>query len=151
MVDNPGGNMDTYARDVVAPDLDLAGVQPGTDLDAEGVERVSERSGAPDRPAWPVERRQDAVPRQLHQPPTAPLDDRPAHRVMGIEKGTPATIAEQRRVLGRADDVSEQDGRQSAVSLGDGCATRQEALNRTNGTRIVGKTARMSMRLICFR
>ena len=35
MVDNPGGNMDTYARDVVAPDLDLARVNTRSQLQPE--------------------------------------------------------------------------------------------------------------------
>jgi hypothetical protein len=63
MVKHASRDMDTYAPDVVPADLDLAGMQPGADLDAKRAERVSQCGSTSDRPAWPVERRQNTVPR----------------------------------------------------------------------------------------
>jgi hypothetical protein len=53
--------VDSDATDVALAQFDLADVQPGPNRQADAGQLVPE-SGAADRPARPIEGRQDAVP-----------------------------------------------------------------------------------------
>src|SRR5215216_7759996 len=58
---HPGRDVYGDAADVAAAQLDLAGVQPRSDLDADASQLISEGGRAADRPSGSVEGRQDAV------------------------------------------------------------------------------------------
>ena len=58
---HPSRDVDRDAADVAVSKLDLAGVQPGSDLDADAAQLVSERGRAADAPSGAVEGGQDAI------------------------------------------------------------------------------------------
>src|SRR6266536_6113102 len=55
------GDVDGDAADVVTAQLDLAGVEPATYMDADGADRVADGTGAAHRPSGAVEGRQEPV------------------------------------------------------------------------------------------
>jgi hypothetical protein len=57
--------VDGDAADILAAQLDLAGVRPGADLDPEGLDRVAQRLRAVERSRRGVERAQGAVAHEL--------------------------------------------------------------------------------------
>src|SRR4029450_8596132 len=59
------GDVDGDAADVVAVQLDLAGVEPDPHVDADGADRVADGAGAAHRSSPPGEGRQEARARAL--------------------------------------------------------------------------------------
>ena len=74
---HPGRDVHRDAADVAVTQLDLAGVQPRPELDADAGQLVPERGCAVDRPSGTVEGGQDPVAGGLDQP-AAELLDQPA-------------------------------------------------------------------------
>jgi hypothetical protein len=70
------------AADVVAANLALAGVQPGTHLDAERLHRVADRHRATDRSLRTVEHRDETVAGGVDLAASKPSELRPDDRVV---------------------------------------------------------------------
>src|SRR5215208_1916249 len=112
---HPGRDMHADAADVVAPELDLAGVDPGPDLDPAVPQPVTEAGGAADPAAGPVEQGQDAVAGRLDQPALELADQLLGEPVVEVEQLAPAAVADPPGELGRPDDIGEQDGGQGPL------------------------------------
>jgi hypothetical protein len=71
---DPSGDVDRDPAHIVAAQVDLAGVEPGSDLDSARSQLRPQRQGAADAPTGPVEDGQHAVAGALDQPPTLLVD-----------------------------------------------------------------------------
>src|SRR5262249_9813903 len=111
-------DVDGEPGDLVARELDLAGVEPGANVKTERVDAVAHRARAADRAGGAVERGENPVARgvDLAAPEAAELA--PEDRVVPLEEIPPAAIAQGRGLLGGADDVGEEDRGEDAVRLG---------------------------------
>ena len=94
---DPRADVHGDTADVVAANLALAGVQPGTYLDAERLHRVANRHGAADRSLRPVERRQEAITRRVHLATPKASQLRPHDGVVRIEQRMPVAVADLSR------------------------------------------------------
>src|SRR5690606_2740790 len=89
-----GRDVDGDAADVVAGDGDLAGVEPGAQLEAERARLLAQRDRAADRARRTVEGGEKAVARVLHLA-AAEACERAARRVaVPIKQGAPSAVAE---------------------------------------------------------
>jgi hypothetical protein len=113
--------------------LHLAGVQAGSDADADPGELVAERSRALDGPSGPVEGGQDPITGGLDQPAAELLDQPAGQLVMDVQQLPPAPVAQCSGPLGRADDIGEQHRRQHAGRFGDPADAGQELLDMVQG------------------
>jgi hypothetical protein len=100
--------VDADAADVVAPELDLAGVDAGPDLDPAVPQPVAQAGGAADPPAGPVEQGQDAVAGRLDQPALELADLLPGEPVVQVQQLSPAPVADPPGELGGPDDVGQR-------------------------------------------
>src|SRR6266478_6681471 len=91
-VHHAGGNVHPDARHVLAPELYLAGMESGADLDAERLHAGRDRLGATDGARRAVEGGQDAVAGVLHQPPTIPLQLSTDEGVVLVEEIFPPPV-----------------------------------------------------------
>ena len=80
---DPRRDMDGDPGDVVADELDLAGVQPGPDLEPLRRDRVADDERGPDRARRPVEGGQEPVTGRLDLAATEPLEGEPDRRDRG--------------------------------------------------------------------
>ena len=96
--------------DVLAPALDLSGVEPGPDWQPERREGVAQELRALHAARGPIEGREHAVARLLHHPAAKPVDASLRFRVVAVEEPAPLLITEPGRRLRRVDDVGEQHG-----------------------------------------
>jgi hypothetical protein len=77
------------AADVIAADLALPGVPPGTHLNPQRVHRVADRHGAADRSLRAVEHRKEAVSRGVHLAAAEANKLRPDDGVVRIKQRMP--------------------------------------------------------------
>ena len=101
--------------DVIAADLDLAGVQPSAHLDAQRGHRVTNRHGAADRSLGTVEHRQEAITRSVHLTTPKARELRPDNGVVRIKQRMPVPVAHLCRPTRRVHDVGEQRRRQHPI------------------------------------
>ena len=126
------------ARHVVPPPLDLSRVHADADVDAELAQGVADRDRTLHGPGRAVEDREHPVARPLDQAPAEAGQlavDRP---VVLLEAGRPGPVAERGGLLGRADDVGEEDRGQEAVAGGHLPGARQELLYLPGDVRSAG-------------
>src|SRR5207253_1434677 len=95
--------------------LDLAGVETGTDAEAERCNSVPDPTGAVDRAGRPVERGERSVTRRFDEPAAEALDVRTEELVMRLADELPRGVTQGRGALGGADDVGEENGREHTV------------------------------------
>ena len=112
--------MDADAGHVVPCALDLAGVEAGTDVHADGADPLLDRSGAVDRSRRSVEGGQGAVARGLDHPAPMPLDLVRGGVVMAGEELRSNLVA-QPTACRRVADVGEEDRREEPVGAHRGC------------------------------
>ena len=112
---DPLGDVHRDPGHVVVAKLDLPDVNSGPDVQAELVERIPDGQSALEGPGRGIEGCEGAVAGALHQPPGEAPDLAFGHLVVLIESLFPGPVPEQRRVLGRTDNVSEQYGGQRPV------------------------------------
>src|SRR5207342_337326 len=101
--------------DVAVEELQLAGVEPGADLEVQTADGVGDRARAVNRACWSVEGRQRAV--------AGPGDHRsPEALDLPVEGGVeiaphfpPAPVAQLSGTPGRAHHVREQDGGEDPI------------------------------------
>ena len=92
---HPRGDVHTDAAHVArisVSQLDLAGVEPGAELDPQRSYVVGERARAADRPRQAIEGGQDAVAGGLDQPATKGLDPAASRLVVQLQQFPPALI-----------------------------------------------------------
>jgi hypothetical protein len=110
-------DVDGEPGDLVACELALAGVQPGSHLEAELGDGGPDRRGAADGADRPVEAGEEAVAGRIHLNPAEARKLPADGSVVLVQKLAPAAVAKLRHHLGRADDVREQYGRQHPIGL----------------------------------
>ena len=86
--------MHSDAAHVVVCDLHFAGMHADTDLKADVRDGFTDRLGAADRPAGPVEGREKAVAQRLHLMATKPRQLVANGPVVGIQEVAPSLVAE---------------------------------------------------------
>src|SRR6185369_1355382 len=97
------------AADVATPELDLARVQTGADLEPERVDGGTDRQRAPDGAGRTVEGGEHAVTRHLDLGPAMAHELATHDVVVPIEEHAPGLVALPARPRGRSDDVREED------------------------------------------
>ena len=104
---HPRGDVHAHAANVAhiaVPQLDLADVQPGADLDPHPVQVLTQRGRAADRPRGAVEGGQDPVAGGLDQPSMKRLDPAGSRLVVDLEQLPPPLVAQVPGALGGADN-----------------------------------------------
>src|SRR5690242_5528490 len=104
-------------------------MQSRPDVDPERADAVADDGRTVDRARGTVESREEAVPDgpDLATPVACELATDEA--MVRVEKGPPVTVAARRRLLGRADDVGEEDGREHPIASRSEPDARQELLD----------------------
>ena len=100
--------MDGHPGQPVPEQLALAGVDPGAQLDAEPGGGDAQLLGADDRRRRGVERHQEAVAAIGQHPAAGLVDGLVDDLVVALEQLSPPRVTEPGEVLGRADDVGDQ-------------------------------------------
>src|SRR5580704_10949923 len=104
--------MDSHPGNVVAPDLDLAGVNPDPYVEVERSKGVSDRLGTFDGAPGAVEGGHEAIADGVDFT-AAEAPDLSTHAlVMAVKEISPSAIAQPGRPVRGTHDVSEQDCRQ---------------------------------------
>jgi hypothetical protein len=99
--------VDGHASDVIATNLDLAGMQPSSYLHTERPDGISDGAGAVNGSAGAVEGRYKAIPDGIDFPAPEPLDLASHHLVVAVEQTPPRLVTKDGGLLGRANDVRE--------------------------------------------
>jgi hypothetical protein len=110
-------DVDCESGEVVANDLTLARVEPGPDLDTEIADGIDQRLGAADRAGRPGKHAERAVAHHLDHPTTVSVDMSPQDGLVAVKHAAPAVTALLGRLLGRTDDVSEENGGQETTPV----------------------------------
>ena len=85
-------DVNTDPTDFAIDHLDLAGVEPGTDLQTERSNRADDRSRAPHAARWAVERSEEPVPRRVDFDPSVAPDQSANRFVMTGEQLPPRLV-----------------------------------------------------------
>src|SRR5439155_10636759 len=107
---NSGSDMDGDPAQSVACELDLSGVATRSDLDPQRTYRPSDGHRAPNGASRSVEPCEDTVAGRVHPGSTSALDLRLRQLVVSRQQVLPRLVSDPRNVLGRTDDVGEEDG-----------------------------------------
>src|SRR5207253_4344765 len=97
--------------------LALAGVEAGTDLEAERLHVLDQRAGTLDRAARAIECGEEAVPRSVDLVAVKLIQPAADEGMMALEERTPRRVPDLGRMLRRADDVGEQHRREDAFGF----------------------------------
>jgi hypothetical protein len=113
---DPGADVDGEPGDLALVELALADVDSDPRFEAERSDAVDDRLRRPDRACRAVEGREEPVAGGVAlvaaEPGELPADD----RVVAGEQVAPGAVADPYGMVGRADDVREDDRRQPATS-----------------------------------
>ena len=104
---HPGCDVHCDPAHTALAQFDLAGVQPGPDLQADAGQLLPDGSCAADRPAWAIEGGQDAVASGLDESALELLDHAAGELVVHGQDLAPAPVAKLSGPIGGADDVGE--------------------------------------------
>ena len=102
---------------------------------AEWPQGVAQCDRATDRPTRTVERREDAVASGLDQTSGVLFDNGAGDDIVTVQQVAPGPIAERRQMLGRSDEVGEQDRSERTVGLGSAVQPAQELLDMLQARR----------------
>jgi hypothetical protein len=125
---NPRTDVYGDALDVCPDELDLAGVAPRPDAEADGPDSERDRHGAADGSGRTVGR-QEPVSSRVNVAPPVLGNPAPRDIVVGGEQILPSTISELGGPACRVHDIREQHGREHLVDLWDGPLARNELLH----------------------
>src|SRR6266446_4491040 len=125
-----GADVHGDAAHVVAPQLALAGVQAGADLEAERAHRLADGQRTAHRACGTVEGREEAVARRVNLPAAEAAQLLAYGGVVPLEQIAPGAVAEPRGVLRGAHDVGEQHRGQHAVVVDHRARPGEELLDR---------------------
>src|SRR6478752_1457356 len=109
------GGMDGYAPDVMAPDLDFAGMKARAQRQSDLLRGRPERQGTAYGAARSIESRQNAVAGRLDQSPAMPLKQLNCQLIVTIQQSPPCLIAFRSSAPCRIDDVGEQNRGKNAL------------------------------------
>jgi hypothetical protein len=98
--------------------LYLAGVEPGTDLEAQRSNRVDDRSGASQSARGAVERRKEPVPRRIDLNSSVAPDQRADRIVMTLKQLPPRSVTQCGRPPRRSHDIGEEHRGEHAIERG---------------------------------
>ena len=115
--------------DVSVDEVDLAGVQAGSNVDADRAEELVDRLCASDRAGGTVEGREESVTGRLHLSSFEPVERSADEPVVLGEELSPSGVSDLGRAVCRADDVGEEYGREHAVVLRGRAGARDEVLD----------------------
>src|SRR4029077_17546873 len=96
-------------------------------VESEDPNAVPDGLSAPHCPSGTIERGEDTIAGGVDPSPSVPLQLARHHGVVLIEQLSPASVAEANSLLGRGDDVREQDGGECPITLSGSRHTRDEA------------------------
>jgi len=113
--------------------LALAGVHAAANFEAELADALRDRACAHDRARWSVECGEETVAGVVDLAAAVQVKLTADARVMTLEQVGPAAVAESVRLLGRADQIGEED-------------RRQDALRRSLAARVPSKSPRLGLR-----
>ena len=105
---DPGRDVDGHPGQPVPEQFALAGVDAGAQLDAEPGRGDAQLLGADDRRPRGVERDQKAIAPIGQHPAAGLLDGLIDDLVVALEQFSPPRVTQPGQVLGRADDVGDQ-------------------------------------------
>ena len=100
--------MNRNAADIMVQYFALAGMEPGTDFDAERPDFLGNGTGAANAARRTIKGREDAVAGRFDLMAAKACEIAPDRGVMTIEQIAPAVVAERDGFFGRADDVGKQ-------------------------------------------
>jgi hypothetical protein len=142
-------DVDRHPADVVAEQLDLAGVDPDPDLDPDRRQLLADGSRTADRPRRAVEGGQEAVAHRLDLAAAVELELAADDRVVALEQLAPARVPERGGARRGVHDVREQHRRKHPVGLADAARAGEEALclveDRVGVLREVGVVAPLQL------
>src|SRR3954471_5053369 len=121
--------MNRDASDVVAHQLDLAGVQPGTDLESQGTDTVADRDRATDRARRAIEGREESVAGRVDLPAAMALELTSDKTAIRVQQVAPPSVTDLGGLTRRLHDVAEEHRREHAVGLGMRPDPREELLH----------------------
>ena len=131
--------MQSDACDVAAAHLDLAGMQSGPELDADGSHRVPDCSGTTDGAGRAVEDSYEGVASGVHLTAAKPVQLLTNKQPMLVQQPCPAVVTQACRGLGGGDDVREEYGDQDPVGRRHRRGAGQESLDlRQNAVGVAG-------------
>jgi len=110
--------MDGQASYVVAHELDLAGMNPSSNRDAESGDRSANRPRASNRTGGTVEHRKESIACRLYLAPSKTVQLQPHLMVMLQEQLAPGRIAKPPEMRGRVHDIGAQHRGEHAISVG---------------------------------
>ena len=121
--------MNSEASDRPVPTLDLSGMQARPYVESDPPNGIPDETRTTHCPRRPVEGREEPVPCRIHL--DAPeLRERAAHLLMvAVEHVALLVVPGAARMQRRADDVSEQHGRERPVGIHDGALPGEELLD----------------------
>ena len=126
---DPCSDVDREACDVIRHNLDLADVEPGTDLEPEVPDLVADRRGTANRPRRAVERGQKPSPMTLTSVPPKRVELVPDDPVVVRQQPLPSAVSQFGRQLRRPDDVGEHQGREHPAWIEHRSNARYEILD----------------------
>ena len=107
--------MDCNPANIFIGDFTLTSVQSRTDFDAERSNLVGNRASAADPARWSVKCGQNAIARCLYLMSAKAREVASDRGMMSVKQITPAAVAERRGLLGRPDNVGEEDCGKHAI------------------------------------
>jgi len=109
--------MNGNPTDVVIRHFALAGMESRADFDAEGPDFIDDSTGTTNTAGWSIERGKNAIASRFDLMTAKACEITPGRGVMIVEQIVPAAVSRRGGLLGRADDVSEEHGREYPVNL----------------------------------
>src|SRR3954463_12818618 len=107
--------MNRDAADVLAHQLDLAGVESAADLESQRTDTVADRDRATDRSRGAVEGREESVAGRVDLPAAMALEPSSDERAICVQQVAPPGITDLGSLTRRLDDVVEEDCGEHAV------------------------------------
>ena len=110
-----GTDVDGQTGDVVASKFDLTGVNPGSYVNVQRLQGISDGQGAFDGATGAVEGGQEAIAGVVNLPAPESLELLSDRSVVAFEQVPPTSVPELRCPVGGAHDVGEQHGGQDSL------------------------------------
>jgi hypothetical protein len=107
--------VDRDAANIVADHFTLAGVEPGTDFNAERPDLLGNGAGATNTARWTIKRGEKSIAGRFDLMAAKACEIATDRGVMIIKEIAPALVAECGSLLGGADDIGEENRRQDAI------------------------------------
>ena len=113
-----GAEHNCYSARLAGDGLNFASVDAGANFDSERPHRCNGCRGTAHRSCGPIEGGEEPVSCRVDLPASVPSQERPHRGVVLLDKIPPRGISKCRGLLGRADDVREEDGCEHSLEVG---------------------------------